>query len=197
MGICIKRLAIRKRRGNTLIKQTFGEPWFTQWEDWWNCTGSKSCTETWSQPTYSSTRRVRPSWEISTYPKLPNRVFCTLKQALLTTPVPKSGTKNPTTQNLISGPWESSSMKWLHLRFLSRPKIWKDWQIPSLRASSTTYLSSILRIYGKSLTSCSNLIPPKDQAPKNFVSLLFSRKKASKLDSMTSMTLKLTKCSTQ
>lgn len=135
--------------------------------------------------------------EILTCPKLPNKDFCILKRGPLTMPVPKSGTKSPTTPNLIYGHWALSSMKWLHLKYHSKLKIWRDWLIPLLKGSLTTFLSSILKICGKSLLSCYNLTPPNDQALKNFVSPLFSRKSARKLDSMSSLTPKPTKCSTQ
>ena len=197
MGICTRRFAIRKRRDSSLMKHKFGGPWFTQWEDSWNCTGSRSCTETWSRPTYFWTRRARPNWETSTCLKLPNKDSCIPKRAPLTMRVQKSGTKSHMTPNLIFGRWELSSMKWPHLRYLFKHKIWRDSLILLLKASSTPFLSSILRICGKSLSLCWNSTPPKDQAPKNFASPHFSRKNVRKSDLISSLTPKSTKCSTQ
>ena len=58
-------------------------------------------------------------------PKLHKMDCFILKPAHLTTPVLKSGAKDLTILNLISGLLDASSIRWSHLTFLSKPKIWK------------------------------------------------------------------------
>ena len=60
------------------------------------------------------------------YQKLQNKAYSTLKLALLTMPVLKSGKIIHMIVNLIFGLWDVYYMKWQPLNCLSKLKTWMD-----------------------------------------------------------------------
>ena len=114
MGTCTRRSLATRRNSTTWRRRKSGVSLSKWYRGWIRSMLLKFYTEIWSQPTCSSTETDQPNLVTWTSPKLPRKVYCTLKLALRTTHPPKSGKISPTIVSLISGHLGACSTSQLH-----------------------------------------------------------------------------------